>query len=246
MLSNTEMVKAYEAFLEQFDKNTSWKKDLLDIDMYKLKNLRGAEPRWFLFHMHSLDFVREIVFSLNRFRYYVARLASWCEIITSYSDKDKMDLLIDFIHPVALISIDYPYKIKNRIIYSACYLCNFSSHLLEIKPTKSLPEDKSINYKVFKSIGAGWTNFNELNKKLAAMNNISYRKQTEDFRNSEHHTIPPAIEVGHSRLLRHVSSEKGKQTYALGGQPPLLLKVLVSLLKEVDFPWFCRHLFGQY
>ena len=99
-------------------------------------------------------------------------------------------------------------------------------------PTKPLPADESINYKVFKSITTGWTNFIELNNALVAMNSSSFREKTNNFRNSEHHTIPPAIEIGQTRLLRRVSSEKGKQTYSLGGQPPLPLKDLVGLLED--------------
>ena len=232
MLTKIENMKAFESFLERFDKDITWKNDLLDIDKYKLKNLEGAEPRWLLYHLHSLDFVREIVSSLNRFRYYIARLSSWCEVIKSYSDEDKLELIIDYIYPLAIVDMDYPYKIRNRIIYSGCYLCYFSNHLLKNNPTKPLPADESINYKVFKSITTGWTNFIELNNALVAMNSSSFREKTNNFRNSEHHTIPPAIEIGQTRLLRRVSSEKGKQTYSLGGQPPLPLKDLVGLLED--------------
>lgn len=232
MLTKTENIRTYKAFLDQFDKDTKWENDLLDIDNYKIKNLEGAEPRWLLYHLHSLDFVREIVLSLNRFRYYVARLSGWCEVIKSYSDKDKLDVLVDFIYPLAIIAIDYPYKIRNRIIYSVCYLCYFSNHLLKNNPTKRLPADGSIDYKIFKSIAIGWINFNELDNALAAMNNESFREKTNNFRNAEHHTIPPAIEMGQTRLLRRISSEKGKQTYSLGGQPPLALNVIVGLLEE--------------
>src|SRR4030066_10584 len=115
MLTKIENMKAFESFLERFDKDITWKNDLLDID--------------------------------------------------------------------------YPYKIRNRIIYSGCYLCYFSNHLLKNNPTKPLPADESINYKVFKSITTGWTNFIELNNALVAMNSSSFREKTNNFRNSEHHTI---------------------------------------------------------
>lgn len=232
MLTNTENIRAYEAFLEQFDKQTEWKSDLLDIDEYKLQNLERAAPQWLLFHLHSLDFVREIVFSLNKFRYYVARLSSWREIIKSYSDKQKLDLLIDFVYPLAILAIDYPYKIRNRIIYSACYLCYFSNYMLKHNPGRRLPSDRSIDYKIFKSIASGWTKFVELDDALANLNSSSFLEKTDNFRNSEHHEIPPAIEIGQTRLLRRVSSEKGRQTFSFCGQPPLTIKVLVGFLEK--------------
>jgi hypothetical protein len=233
MQSNADFLKAYEAFLEQFSKDTSWKKDLLDFDSYKIRNIKGADPPWFIYHMHSLDFTRALIFSINRFRYYIAQLSIWCKMLPAYSDMDKLDLLIDFIYPISIISIDYPYKIKNRIIYSACYLCNSSNYLLKSKrPNIQLPEDKLINYKVLQAIGIGWKSYDTLKNALNRMNHDQFREKTDDFRNAEHHRIPPAIEIGQSRFIRRISSEKGRQTYSFGGPPPIPLSVLVCLLMD--------------
>jgi len=232
VLVGKDSLKTFESFLIQFEKDNSWKEDLLDIDEYKIENIEGAAPHWFMYHMHSLDFVREIVFSLNRFRYYIAKLLSWGDIIKLYSDKDKLDLLIDFIYPLAIVSIDYPYKIKNKIIYSACYLCHFSNFLLKKRPVVKLPRDWDIDHNVFAQMVCGWSKYKELDDSLAAVNSSSFREKTYNFRNSEHHSIPPKIEIGQSRLLRRISSEKGKYTFTFGGQQPLPIKFLVSLLEQ--------------
>jgi len=149
-----------------------------------------------------------------------------------YSEKEKFDLLIEFINPIALMSLDYPYKIKNKIIYSACYLSDECKFLTTNPPVTLLAKDKSINYKTLESIASGWSSFEKLKNALVLLNGESYKKQTDNFRNAEHHGIPSSIEMGYTRTFKRLPSKEGSRRYGFGGLPPLSLNVLVDLSKD--------------
>lgn len=232
MLSREQILKAYQDFLDELAKDIIWHKDLLHYDQFEISAAEGEGPLWLVFHMQASGFVREILNSLNQFRNYIARLAAWCPVLSPCSDEEKLDLLVEFVYPIALCSIDYPYKVRNRFIYSACCLCDSANQLLANPPAAHLPKDKDINFKTLNTIGKGWSNVGGLINALASVNSDTFRKQTGDFRHVEHHRIPQAIEMGYSLLLSRLPSIPGTRRYGIGGTAPLTLDALVGFLVD--------------
>src|SRR4030067_3166607 len=216
MISHAEILNAYKALLERVEKDTALLKALLPYEQFEIPTLEGANAQWFLFRTQASDFVREILNSLNQFRNYIARLAAWCQVLPPYSDSEKFDLLLEFVYPIAFCSLDYPYQLRNRLIYCACCLCDAANHLLTNPPATRLPVDKSINFKTLQSIGSGWSNMEGLKIAVGSADVDAFKKQTGDFRHSAHHRIPPAIEMGYPLLLRRMPSAPGTRRYGFG------------------------------
>lgn len=235
MISHAEILGAYQALLEKIEEDHALSSDLLCYEQYEIPTLEGGDALWFLYHRQATDFVREILNSLNQFRNYIARLAAWCEVLIPYSEAIKFELLIEFIEPIARCSLDYPYQLRNRLIYSACCLCDAANHLSTNPTVNCMIKDKYINFKTLSSYGSKWSKIEGLISALELVNNDKFKEKTHDFRNATHHRIPPSIEKGHPLLLTRMPSAPGRRRYGIGGPPPLQLVVLVDLLLDERF-----------
>jgi hypothetical protein len=96
---------------------------------------RLAEYNWIEKQSWDIDFFaysqmldehsREIANSINELHNYISRLDSWSSRLNDMDcEQEKIDLVIEFVTPIATLAINMPYVIRSRFIYSIAHLCH--------------------------------------------------------------------------------------------------------------------------
>ena len=174
----------------------------------------------FAFRTELRDLVRQLINSLNEWRYILARLQAWEIVLERHDDRARIQLLLEFVHPLAENQLNMPYRIKQAMIFTA-YRALDHLHRSEAP----LNEEK-INFKALNRRAAGRYSAEALMTALGELDSEALRKATANFRHRHHHGFPPDIEVGVLPTVRRLVREDGIG-FGFGWLEPLTLRVIL-------------------
>ena len=129
MMNSSQLIQAYTRFREEIENRTP---DLSPLDYvdFNVADLTTASLPTYVFSNMRRDFGVNLLNELHEFGRQIIRLDAWAAVLDGYSEEDRLDLLIEFIHPTAVYCLNFPYQVRQRLIYTA-------AHLLDIPMTFS-------------------------------------------------------------------------------------------------------------
>ncbi|TPN46368.1 hypothetical protein [Mesorhizobium sp. B1-1-7] len=89
------------------------------------------------------EFSAEIANEINALINYAHRLAAWEEVMRPLTDQRKLDVLVEFVSPIASLALGMPYSIRSRFLFAAVHLCHQVNQLQHGKRwVDKLPPDR--------------------------------------------------------------------------------------------------------
>ena len=202
----------------------------------------------------EVDFTREIINSLNRFSHEINVVEIWSKyILPKYNEEDQFELLYYFLELPLDYCLNQPQRIRDQIIYASTHLCHQANIYKKIKGYRDdLVDNYKINFDQLVKRCKSWNSDSILKKSLKQIASEDYIKETLNYRNMSHHSVPPSLEYGTTNFITRIGYQentfeyktfengvevtKEKNTkgvaYGFGGTPPLTSKKLIPLFKE--------------
>ncbi|MBL4708250.1 MAG: hypothetical protein JKY48_07415 [Flavobacteriales bacterium] len=175
----------------------------------------------------------EISNSINDLRRYIFSLDAWSERLSHHDDNtDKFKLIVEFINPIATLSINLPYVIRSQFIYSTAHLSHQANQSKDKNWKDEFPLDSKVCFSTADKYGTSWKSYGKLKTTLETIANKEYISDTYNFRNLYNHRFPPRIELGQSGFVTRNVADKRQVSYGLGETKPLKLEQIVPLLKN--------------
>lgn len=198
---------------------------------------------WMAYREMLNEFSQGIANAINDLTRYTHQLAAWREVVSILNDSEKLDVAVEFVDPLATISLNLPYVIRSRLIFAAAHLSHQAARNNSDKEwTDNLPVDEEIYMKQAQISGASWKSWRKLKLKIERVGDKSYQSETNDFRHSYNHRFSPRIVIGLTNMVtRQVDAKTNQVSYAFGSTAPLSLRVVVELLEKQ-----CEHCYGAF
>lgn len=192
----------------------------------------SISPLWMAYGFMFQEFSREAANSINQLVNYTHRLKVWQEILKSLNEDQIFEVLNEFIEAMATTSLNLPYVIRSRLIFTATHLAHQANRALEGETWKDdLPLDKEIFFSTADKYCNRWNSYKDLKRKLERISAKDYQDATLDFRHKYNHRFSPRVAVGYIlSVTRSVDPTTGRLSYGFGETPPLSLDLIVSLL----------------
>ncbi len=153
-------------------------------------------------------------------------------------------MINEFISPIATISLNFPYVIRSRFIYSIAHLSHQANQVKEEGWVDNFPIDKEVYFEAANKYGQPWKEYKKLKLLLEKIANRKYCTDTGDYRHSYNHRFSRRIELGHTSFVTRIDNGNNGISYGFGSQEPLMLKDIIPLLKNQHE--LCLQTFTQY
>ncbi len=239
-MEKNEFIKVYKEYWETLEKN-QYPMDLISYDWIQLPESIPIE--WMMYSQYLQEHARELANTINDLAIKTRQLSIWDKVLANHDEDENLYIVSEFVEPLATISLNLPYAIRGRIIFSVTHLCH-QANKVKVKDWKDcLAKDNSIDFKVMEKVSANWVEYSELRKALNYLSNNDFSDKVYNFRNKYHHRYPPRIEFGQSQMVAR-NVENGKVSYGFGFVPPLEVNKLIPLLEsqhKVAFDVFSRY-----
>lgn len=205
---------------------------------------------WWAYGEMFQEFSRDLANSVNQLVKYVHRLKAWSAVINGLDDASKLEVLLEFIDPVAIVTLNLPYAIQSRFIFATAHLAHQANITKDGNAWKDdLPLDREITFKTAEKYAAQWKSYETLRRTLKEISADDYKKATCDYRNKYNHRISPRIEigltgmdtrskikngriVGATGIIMSKISDQETIQYAFGATPPLRIEQIITALEE--------------
>lgn len=201
---------------------------------------------WWAYAQLLGEFGQELANVINELIVNIRRLEAWDSVIASLDDDNKLNVLLEFVKPLATLSLNLPYVIRSRFIFATAHLCHQANHQLDGAAWKDdLPADHEIYFEQADQYGAKWKKYGKLKLGIEKIGGKKYQAATADFRNKYNHSFAPQVVYGLSGIMvRDVDAKNKKVSYGIGGMAALTLSTIEPLLKaEADA---CRKAFAAF
>lgn len=200
-------------------------------------------PLWmtymFMLEEHSIG----ISNAINDFMRYIDNLEAWQNVIKDKKDKAKMEIIVEFIAPIATLAINMPNVIHSRFVYSIVHLSHQCNLTKGKRWTIDYPIENEISFKTAKKYCSQWEGYDNLKIALEKIADKDYRIDTNDFRNKYNHRYTLGIELGMTEFIKKISQE-GILRYSLGFTQPLKIEQLIpTLTKQHEY---CLNALKEY
>lgn len=222
-------VEAYQQYRKKL-KNTDWFAEPVPYDWYTLPN--KLSPEWLAYCQMLKEHSMQLANSVNQLLRDTVKLSIWADVLTTYKDEEKLYLITEFIVHMCVVTINLPYAIRSRFIFSVSHLCHQANRTKDSGWKDNFPNDKSINFKTMQKFCEKWTAYEKFQDSISKLSDEKFNKETAEFRNKFHHQLPISIEFGLSSLISRNKNADGSVSYSLGGIRPLSLNKIIPLLKE--------------
>lgn len=201
-------------------------------------------PLWmaymFMLEEHSIGISNDI----NDFMRYIDNLEAWENVIKGKDDKAKMEIIVEFISPIATLAINMPNVIHSRFIYSIVHLSHQCNLTKGIKWTTDYPIERVIKFKTAKKYCSNWEGYDNLKKALEKIADKDYQIDTKNFRNKYNHRYSLGIEFGMAEFIKRIAVEGKGLRYGLGYTQPLKVEQLIpTLTKQHEY---CLNALKEY
>jgi len=201
-----------------------------DYDWYELPESIPFEG--LAFSQMLKEYSMELSNSINELLRYIYSLTAWEKVIKNKSQNEIHRIIVNFINPVATISLNLPYIIRSRFVYSIAHLCHQANRQKQTNWIDDLPLDDEIYFREADKYGTTWKNYKKLKKSLEQISNKKYQTATFDFRNKYNHRYSPRIEIGLTGLVTRNVGKNGKVCYSFGSTNPLKLEYIIPILMD--------------
>lgn len=185
-----------------------------------------------VYQMMANEQTLELSNSINELNRLIASLCAWAEVLSSLDDKDKNEIMIEFVDTKAITALNLPYVIRSRFIFSIAHLCHQANRFYSADWQDDLPLDKEIFFQSADKYGVGWKKYRKAKVAIEGIFNQKHQCETKEYRNKYHHRYSPRIEVGITNLVSRNINDDGDVSYGLGGCQPLKLAEIIPLLRE--------------
>ncbi|WP_404385287.1 hypothetical protein [Caenispirillum salinarum] len=221
--------RSYEKKLEALD----FPFEYADYDWLRLPE--SLDVNWMAYGMMAGEFSRELANSVNSLINYTQKLRAWDEVLTSTHANEKWDIVLEFVEPLALVALNFPYALRARFIFASAHLGHQANQARDNETWRDdLPPDEEIDFRSSDKYCIQWKTYKRLKITLEKLSSKNYRTETRDFRNRYNHRFCPHIEVGLDSLMTRDTSG-GIIRYNFGGQNPLRVsEVNAALFKQID------------
>lgn len=192
--------------------------------------------QWMAYSTMFIDFSRELANGINAFTRYVQQLRAWAKIVASLTDRQKMEVTLEFVDTLATVAVNMPYVLRSRLIFATAHLCHQANMTKCITWRDDLPLDKEIYFATADKCGSPWSKYNDLKRCLEAVAGQEFRDGTHDFRNAYNHRFSPRFVIGFTNFAKRIVDKNSQSvTYGFGDKPALELSDVAQLLtKERD------------
>jgi len=232
MISEKEHIKLERKFLKEYRELKYYHGKFLDHNEYGLYGeLDQVLPLDYAVSSAE-DYHQALMNKINHFRSYTLQLKAWNKLLDGLSDSKKHYYVTEFLEPIAMSLVNFPYALRNNFIYCTTMLLhefgirneeNFDWEIDKRRIKLSLLnkyEDLADRYDL---------KFEELFKRIAGLN----RGKINDYRVQFSHRFPLNIEFGISTTM--ASSRSGdKILFGTSGYGPLKLSEIVNI-SESEF-----------
>jgi hypothetical protein len=102
-------------------KDMRWDSPLMPYDWLRIP--RSVSVEWFPFVEMAKEHAKEIANDGNLLAVSKDRLSVWSRVLKEFPDEEeKLEIIIEFIWPIAHLAMDLPYTIRSRFILSVSHL----------------------------------------------------------------------------------------------------------------------------
>lgn len=239
--TTTASIKLYRQYLATSKATKRPKGKVMPYDWGDLPNPLGIG--WMAYGYMFDEFSREIANSINQLTDYANRLKTWSAVISSMTDQEKVNAAREFIDPLAVVGLTFPYVIRSRFIFAAAHLCHQANRSRDGRKWRDdFPLDREIYFPAADKYGAGWPAYKSLRRCLERISDKGYQTATCDFRHAYNHRFSPHVVIGMTSIVkRKVDTPTKAVTYALGAIPPLTVRRVAKLLRDQ-----CNHSYAAF
>lgn len=200
---------------------------------YHIETAGSVSMDWGPYHEMVRDHARELANELNQFSQSIERLRCWGEILPEYEQRDRMALTLEFVEPLAICCVNYPYAIRSRFIFSIAHLSHQANKAVVPGWHEGmLPDDGKINYKTMEGLLREWPRYEDILALIGQLSDRELDRATAGFRHKFHHRYPPRFEHGMTQTVSRERGEGGKTVYAFGYVEPLSVCELAPILRK--------------
>jgi hypothetical protein len=130
---------------------------------------------------------------INGFLGDLFKLKTWEQVLPEYNEKQRLQLMDEFVEPLVIASLTAPYAVKNQIIFTAAQI----AIMLERGRGKAeIPEPRFMRFRHLEAWAGTWLYFKELKLALDDIGDEGFMDSTKDFRHRYMHRLPPRIATG--------------------------------------------------
>lgn len=206
------MVNAYGQFLNNL-KTVKPCGPPATYDWYKLPD--EVPPEWVPYGLMLDERCREISNSINELGRFVSSLEAWKLVLDQFNDDEKLEIVIEFVTPIAVLALNHPYVIRSRFIYSIAHLCHQANRVKDNNWIDDLPLDDEIYFDVADKYCAPWQSYRTLKLALEKISDRKFNSETHDFRNKYIHRYSLGIEIGMTEFVKRNVARKGEGYFLL-------------------------------
>lgn len=189
------------------------------------------------------EFSQELANIINDLTRYTHQLAAWCDVVNKLNDDGKFNVAVEFVDPLATITLNLPYVIRSRFIFAAAHLSHQAGRIKVPNEWKDdLALDDEIYFAHAETVGGRWKTWTKLKTKLERIGDKTYQAKTKNFRNTYNHRFSPRVVFGHTNMVTRIVDATTKQvSYGFGSTEPLTLELVVDLLEAQ-----CQHCYKAF
>jgi hypothetical protein len=145
---------------------------------------------------------------------------------------ERVDVLYECVFPTIRLACDYPYAIKNKLIFGIAIQIRATSEFLNLGvPHFEDRQTGANNLRTLKNVAnsKSWTSFDSFIERIDSIAKEDFSVGTNDYRNTSHHRIAPFLEVGERLVTEHWQDETAKG-FTFGVEGPLKISQMLPCL----------------
>lgn len=206
----------------------------LKVAPYQHIEMENAVPAgWCVYHQMLEEHTRELANELNKFGHQCCQLAAWAQVLPSYTKKDRIALMREFVDAIATSCVSHPHILKARFAFTASHLAHQERLITEPGwKEENLPEDGIIGTSTMVAVSKPGKEYDSFKREFDNLCSNAYVAATGSYRNKYHHRYPPRFEDGLTQLVMRNVTKNGRTDYGFGGVEPLKLRQLAPLVEE--------------
>ena len=224
---SNNILQEYSTILEQT-------KSSLPIAPYDWHALSKTLPgEWLAYSQFLSEHAGQLANVINDLRRYIKSLSAWNKVLeTMNEEQEKYNIVTEYVSPLATLTLNMPYIIRSRFVYSIAHLSHQANKLKQASWIDDLPIDNKIYFEEADKYSKPWKKYKKLKLALEKIANKEYDKSTHYFRNKYNHRYSSNIEVGLTGFVTRTVNKEGRVSYGFGYTDPLMLKDIIPLLEN--------------
>lgn len=244
MLPKEKYLELHSMFYDLFVSLPASQAKYFPYDCYKIPSDIAKGIQWFIFHSLAQDFLRELINEINQFLTDIMRLDAWSMVKEQCLEEYKLDFIVEIFDPVASNTINGVYIVQQRFIYISSMLLHQTKMLIDTDWKERNLDERKIDVTTLEGLKGTFITVKDLINNVKEIVSPEFSEITRNFRNRDHHRVPPNIEIGIPSFVNRRNDGKGNIRYGLGGEQPVKIdNILPSLYKQYQL---CSNSFSAF